>query len=529
MFALSLRRLGRPTLLLMVLAAFAIAAALRITGALHPIDDAFADWRARQLARTVNSDVVIVEIDAASVDALGDWPWPREYHAQMIGQVTRSAPRSLFLDLDFSTLSNTFDDALLETALAKPRDYPLQLPIIMRPASPGGELQVRAPRGRFVRGVELVIEAHELAADGLTRTWRNSWKQEYGWRRSVIDPMRMLPEEHDVVIDYSILPTSFTRLSAADVLAGRVPPEALSGKRVFVGPTVPGIGYMLPTPVHGALPAVVVQAIAYETVRLGAPVVPARYESLLLIAAWTLLLAFLYGKDWRRNLLVLVLSSCGAVAVGYLAFAHQRLWMSVAVPIAASLFLYVASTLRSLDPRVWRAIASALGLKRRDPRIESLLEGAPDALLCVDGRATIRAANAAAARMFGCFSHELVDQPLGKFVTMFAGEGAEARLLALGDVGRECDSRTLSGEVFPVEISSRQVRLDGSRLFAVSVRDLRERRVGERRVGDRRQQAAIDRSAASRRGARHTTASEEPHRPPPPVERTGDSGRHLRG
>lgn len=525
MISLSLRRPGRPTLLLMALAAFVIAAALQLTGALRPIDHALADWRARNLARTVNSDVVIVEIDTASIDVLGDWPWPREYHAQLIGQVTRAAPRSLFLDLDFSTLSNTFDDALLETALARPRDYPLQLPIIMLPASTaGGETAIKAPLSRFVRGVELVIEAHELAADGLTRTWRNSWKRGQIWQRSVIDPMRMLPEEYDVVIDYSILPASFTRLSAADVLAGRVPLEALAGKRVFVGPTVPAIASMLPVPVHGTLPSVVVQAIAYETVRRGAPVVPAEFKALLLIACWTLLLFLLYSEDWRRNLAVLVISSCAAVIVDYLAFAHQRLWLGAAAALVASVVLYVASTLRSLDPRIWRAIASALGV-RRDPRLDGILQGSDDATLCVDENGAIRAANAAAARMFDCASHELVNQPLGRFITMFAGEGAEARLVALEGQPRECDSRTLSGVVFPVEISSRQVRLDQHRLFVVSVHDLRERRVGERRVRDRRQpHATADPSASAISGSGPHESGPWP-RPPG----GGDAGRQLRG
>ncbi len=476
MTSLSLRRPGRPTLLLIVLAAFACAAALQLVGALRPIDDALADWRARRLARTVNSDVVIVGIDHSSIDVLGEWPWPREYHARLIGQITRAAPRALFLDLDLSTLSNTYDDALLETALARPRDYPLQLPVIVRPASTaGGEPDVKAPRTRFVRGVEIVIEAHEVAADGLTRTWRNSWKRGQGWQRSVIDPMRMLPEEHDVVIDYSILPTSFTRLSAADVLAGRVPLEALAGKRVFVGPTVPGIAYMLPVPLHGALPAIVVQAIAYETVRGGAPSVPGPWKSLLVLALWTLLVAWLHGRDWRRNLAVLVLTSCAAVVLSRLAFAQYRLWMGPAAPLVAAALLYALATLRALGPDAWRAVAASLGLRRRDARLDSLLQYSSDARLCVDERTFIRAANPQAAQLFGCATYQLVDQPLGRFITMFAGEGAEARLAVLDGEGRESDSRTLSGDVFRVEVSSRHVWVDAARLYAVSVRDIRER------------------------------------------------------
>ncbi len=478
MITLSARRLVQPTLLLIVSAVVACVAALQLLGAFRPFDDALADARARWLARAVSSDVVIVAVDEPSLDALGEWPWPRAYHAQLIAQVTRAAPRALFIDLDFSTLSNTYDDALLETALAKPRDYPLQLPVRVRPASAAeGETILKGPRPRFVRGVELVIEAHETAPDGLVRTWRNSWKRGTGWQRSVVDPLRTLPEEHDVIIDYSILPSSFTQISYADVLAGRVPLEALAGKRIFVGATVPGIADMLPVPAHGALPAVIVQALAYETVRAGAPSAPTGWKLSLLIVSWTLLVAWLYGKNGWRNLIVLTLSSCAVVALSFLAFAHYRLWIGAAAPLLAGLLMCVAATLRSLDPRVWRALAAALRIDRRNARLDGIVQDSSDPLLCVDERGVIRAANAAASRLFDSPVHELVDQPLGKFITLFAGEGAGARLFVLDERGRECDARTLSGEVFPVEISSRQVRLDTARLFAVTVRDIRDRRL----------------------------------------------------
>ena len=47
---------------------------------------------------------------------------------------------------------------------------------------------------------------------------------------------------------------------------------------------------------------------------------------------------------------------------------------------------------------------------------------------------------------------------------------------------RECDARTLDGEVFPVEISVSRVRLNTERLYTAIVRDIRERRAQQRRL-----------------------------------------------
>ena len=39
----------------------------------------------------------------------------------------KTAPRSVFLDIDYSSLSTPFDDAALELALNRPRDFPVIL------------------------------------------------------------------------------------------------------------------------------------------------------------------------------------------------------------------------------------------------------------------------------------------------------------------------------------------------------------------------------------------------------------------
>src|SRR5262245_56747535 len=101
----------------LALTAFVLVAALRATGAMQALENAFADADARWMVREVHSNIVIVAIDTRSLAALDQWPWPRRHHAKLVEQLTRAAPDSVFLDIDFSSQSNALDDAVLEAAL----------------------------------------------------------------------------------------------------------------------------------------------------------------------------------------------------------------------------------------------------------------------------------------------------------------------------------------------------------------------------------------------------------------------------
>src|SRR5689334_53013 len=161
---------------LIALALFAVTAGLRALGTLQPLENSFADQRARWFEHEVQSDIVIVGIDAASLAALDRWPWPRRHHAQLIDQLARTAPRSVFLDIDFSSSSSPFDDAALELALNRPRDFPVILPAFFQNTSGSDQSRlVSKPRPRFARRAELAIVNAPMGRDGLTRTWRTSW------------------------------------------------------------------------------------------------------------------------------------------------------------------------------------------------------------------------------------------------------------------------------------------------------------------------------------------------------------------
>ena len=468
---------------LTALAAFILVGGLRAMGQLQPLENAAADARARVSMREVHSDIVIVGIDAASLAALNEWPWPRRHHAKLIDQLRHASPASVFLDIDFSSQTRSLDDALLEAALAKPRDFPVVLPTYFQNASgTDPELIITRPLRRFARRTEQAVVNGVVGSDGLTRQWRNIWTVQGARMHSVIDPRRVLPYEQDVSIDFSISPASFTYVSYVDVMEGRVPRAVLAGKMLFVGATAVELGDMLAVPVHRSLPGIMVQALAAESVNQGAATPSPAWMWSALLAIWTVLAALGYRAKWQRNLAVLVLSLVAIGGIAFVASAHAHLILDTAAPMLAVTLLFVAATVRSLEAQTWRALSYALGMRRRDALLKSVVQSSTDCIVCVDEAGIIKTANPAAGRLFGCAIYELIDEPIAKFITLLAGDGAGARLGALHGEIRECDARTLTGEVFPVEISVSRVRLNAERLYTAIVRDIRERRAQQRRL-----------------------------------------------
>jgi len=468
---------------LTALAALILVGGLRALGQLQPLENAAADMRARLMSHEVRSDIVIVGIDAASLAALNEWPWPRSHHAKLMDQLRHAGPSSVFLDIDFSSQTQSLDDASLEAALAKPRDFPVSLPIFFQNASGSdADLVISKPLRRFARRTERAVVNLMAGADGLTRQWRNVWTIEGLRVHSVIDPRRVLTDEQDVLIDYSISPSSFTYVSYVDVMEGRVSQAVLAGKNIYVGATAVELGDMLAVPLHRSLPGIVVQALATETVTQGAPRPSSTWLWSLLLAIWTAIAAFMYGAKWSRNLAVLALTMASIAGLSLLAYSYGRLVLDSAAPMIVVALMFVAATVRSLEAQTWRALSYALGMRRRDALLKSVVQSSTDCIVCVDESGIIKTANPAASRLFGCATYELIDEPIAKFITLLAGDGAGARLGALHGEIRECDARTQTGEVFPVEISVSRVRLNSERLYTAIVRDIRDRRAQQRRL-----------------------------------------------
>jgi PAS domain S-box-containing protein len=124
-----------------------------------------------------------------------------------------------------------------------------------------------------------------------------------------------------------------------------------------------------------------------------------------------------------------------------------------------------------------------IALRVADHSFVGLLEGAPDAMVCVDGSGRIVLVNAQAERLFGYGRAELVDQPVEILVPEAARAGHPAhRGHYMSDpkprpmsARIELSGRRRDGSTFPAEISLSAIDTDDDGLLVIAaVRDVTE-------------------------------------------------------
>ncbi len=482
-----MRLLGGRGWWITALTAFTLAVLLRSAGLLEPLEFAAFDTRARLFTHEADSDIVIVGIDSGSLARLDRWPWPRRHHAKLVSRLSDAAPSRVFMDIDFSSRSNALDDALLHSSFASWSAEPIFLPEFYQAATAADStLALSRPLDRFLPYVRLATVNRRPGDDGLERSWHSSWRIDGRLHRSIIDPDGTLPAETEVPIDFSISPASFAYVSYVDLLEGRVAPSVLAGKTVFVGATAVELGDMVLVPIHKSLPGVVVQALALESVRAGPQRMLQEWIVLAALAAWALLSAFLLrARSWRRNAAVLAAAVLLTAAMSVYLHAAHRLLFEIMPFVLVTVAAFLSVTLRSLDRQTWRAMSYALGMRRREAVLKSIVQSSSDSIVCVDEAGIIRTANPAAAQLFRCPAGELVGAPIGRFIPGLAeaAHASRADVLAALDHGiSEWDARPPAGDPFPVELAVGRVRLHNERLYTAIVRDISERKAQQRRL-----------------------------------------------
>lgn len=359
------------------------------------------DWRFRLRGdRPAPESVVVLAIDDRSLALLGRFPLPRAEIARAVVSLNEAGARTVALDLlllereqpsDGSGLSPgdlALRDALRRQgravlaaallfelggeplgeemaaaldrvafrlverpagrALAVPRASGALLPILpfLRVAALGHVTLLLEPDGaprRLHLAVDVerrLLPAFALEAARLQRGLSHDELMlslgghlEFGGRRIALDRHFGLP------LDYYGPARSFATHSLADLLQGRLPPEAFAGKLVLVGATALGVGDAFPTPFAQALPGVEVLATAVANLladeSLERPASLVRWEALACLLA--ALLAFGLCNLPRPRLAAL-LALAGFLAwplAAYLLFLEAGLWVNATLPTLA--------------------------------------------------------------------------------------------------------------------------------------------------------------------------------------------------
>ncbi|WP_246483677.1 CHASE2 domain-containing protein [Paenacidovorax monticola] len=217
--------------------------------------------------RPASPDVVIIAVDDRSISAIGRWPWRRALHAQMIGLVSKQAPRAIGMDILFSEedLDYPGDDLLLARAMRS--SGRVALPVIRR--SQGSAQGTERPLSMFAQAAAQLGHVHvNMDGDGVVRSlYLQEGPASAPWphlslamqcaagvphtectREPAAQGSGGWVKQQPEIIAFASGTLPFTTYSYIDVLRGQVPQDAFKDKYVLVGATAAGLGDMLSAP-----------------------------------------------------------------------------------------------------------------------------------------------------------------------------------------------------------------------------------------------------------------------------------------
>jgi adenylate cyclase len=300
-----LRPYGAAAAALLVAAVVGLALGWLRPGWLDGLAERSTDWAWRQIAQPLEERrLVVVDIDERSLAEVGPWPWPRATQARLLNRLAEGGAGLQILDVVFADARP--DDAALQRAIAAHQPVLAQVfalpgqgdqtrtgepggalpglrcpapfgaasghvandPALTRAATaagaPIGHITPRLARDGVVRGQPAVLCHQDAAYPALAlaalmkatgetgvQVQRGSGLFEAPWLLQGTQgrmPVVPLDAQGDLRVPWWGAPSSWVSLSAADVLAGRVPAGLLQNTWVLVGSSAFGLNDTVATP-----------------------------------------------------------------------------------------------------------------------------------------------------------------------------------------------------------------------------------------------------------------------------------------
>jgi diguanylate cyclase (GGDEF)-like protein len=368
---------------------------------------------------------VVVEIDEASLAALGRWPWPRSVHAELIDRLREAGAETIGLDVLFSEpdAEHPARDAALAAAVARHGKVVLAvapalqpdgrlglsplLPVLEKSAVRTGHVDVEMDIDGQVRSLFLRAGSGRATLSALPLAV-------YQQQRGVVPAVTATTTATSTGASWSraqerLLPhvPGIARLSFVQALQS---PQALAdvkGRVVFIGVTARGLGGELATPLaegQSTLPAVMLHAQAFDALQNNALITRARGVWAQALAVFTV--SCLAVWPWRDGRQALWAGTALALPFGLsaLLLAMAQIWLPPAIAtlsLFAVLMFWLADHLRAVNRR----------LQRSREHARATLQAIDDAVITIDlPDQTIRYANPSALAQVG--ARPLLGQPL---------------------------------------------------------------------------------------------------------------------
>lgn len=357
-----------------------------------------------QKERAVSSGIVILAIDDESLELLGKWPWPRDYHGQLLELLDSGSPKAIGMDVLF--LEPGEDDGGMIGSLSRLSKKPVFASFgRLSSVSERGVIKPEAFYQPFDDIRPYVDIAHINTvpdSDGMVRRTVVGMDVGQDGKIEMVDSMafsvfeKAYGRKADAVVDdwnrmfirYSAKAGEFEQIPYYMVLTGEVDPEYFRDKIVLVGVTAIGVAddYYF-TPIDRAYPMYGIEVHANIISQLQEGLswteVP-KWAEILLMAAISLLSFFILRK---LRLLYSTLATFAIVAV-YIAAAavlsgrQDGHVLSIGYIVLPVLLVYVSHNVSGYVSELLerKRVTDVFG-KYMEPRlVDKLLKGGEEAL-----------------------------------------------------------------------------------------------------------------------------------------------------
>lgn len=306
------------------------------------IEDNLANIRNELLEKPASGQLVLIEIDAKSLQALHRWPLPRAHYTDAIERLNAAGVSAIAFDIDFSARSNAADDQRLAEALARSKAAVI-LPTFRQSASQSStEMIENFPLPE--------LREHALLASINVYQDRNGQINHYSYgiktsgipRPSIASHLNASAARVDTQfpINQAIDPASIPRISLIELLNAPPGTFALEGKKVLIGTTALEEGDRYATRRFGTIPGVVIQALATETLIQDSVVLELNGLVPLGLAALVMLMMLWKRGDTHLAVLALVIGVSSFLLL--LVLEHAAIATYSNVPLLAFLGIFLA-------------------------------------------------------------------------------------------------------------------------------------------------------------------------------------------
>jgi diguanylate cyclase (GGDEF)-like protein/PAS domain S-box-containing protein len=418
--------------------------------------NALTDLRFAWEQRQASGDVVVVAIDAPSIEKIGVWPWPRQLHAHLLRQLEIAGVRDVVFDVDFSAPSDEASDKAFVEALESAGGS-VVLPSFKQPGADGA-IHINRPLAEFGDHSWSAIVNVAVEQDGLVRRYPFGEKLDGEFLPSMgaVLAGQYAEKRAPFLIDFSIRAASIPKVSYVDVLRGdNAALGKLRDKKVIIGSTALELGDRFSVPNGGIVSGPLLQTLAAESILQNRTL---RWSSDIVTLAGLCIILLIMMLSWRRlfagtRVAILVGMAAAVETIAILLQAKLPLILDTSLFHTAIAAYMTAIALDEIDFRDW------LG-RIAESRFQRIAMSLGDGLVCTDQYHLITVWNPGAAAIFGYDPAEMIGRP---FDTICAGnaeaalrtfsirDAAHPRLQLPGGAVMEFDGRRKNGEVFPVE------------------------------------------------------------------------------